>query len=93
MGDRGQHTPADTNEHKSKVLHATFFPSGSQAIQIPEEVDYLSATFDLPRITSAQVSEAILGLKLYKAPGPDRIPNKVYLHCSDLIHIPLLEIF
>ena len=81
-----------TNEEKSVMLATLMFPAR------PESVTLLEEPCDEPlpnpwAITESQIRSHISRLSLYKASGPDGIPNIVLKKCTKLILPYLLQIF
>ena len=81
---------------KASLLAKTIFPpplpNPHQADNQPQEV-YPEPYPDPPPITTNQVIAHLVKLSLYKAHGPDGIPNIVLKECTDLITTPLTNIF
>lgn len=81
-------TTANTNEEKSEMLAATFFPTVSQdnTTHNVEETQVKKAKkCKMDRITRDQIRKHLKRLKPYKAPGPDGIPNIVLSKSADII--------
>jgi hypothetical protein len=57
------------------------------------DVKYPKACSCAGKITLEQVSAQLKKLKLYKAPGPDSIPNIVLTKCADMIVDRLTHIY
>jgi hypothetical protein len=83
---------ASTNEEKSAALARNFFPvkpqDESQADDRP-----MKTSKGAGKITREQIRAHLKTIKLYKAPGPDSIPNIVLSRCADLIVNRLFHIF
>nr|VWO96319.1 Uncharacterized protein [Ganoderma boninense] len=77
------------NEAKGEEFYSTFFlPPGPPPPHTPEH-EYPPPRFEFTDISNLQVQRAIAALRAFKAPGPDGIPNEVYIHCRELL-TPLL---
>ena len=73
------------NASKGAEFYKTFFlPPGPDPPPTPES-DYPPPRFEWVDITDLQVERAISALRAFKAPGPDGIPNEVYIHCRDVL--------
>ena len=55
--------------------------------------DYPNPLPDPPTITKEQISTHIANLSPHKAPGPDGIPNIVLKESSEIITVPLTNIY
>ncbi|CDO73955.1 hypothetical protein BN946_scf185043.g2 [Trametes cinnabarina] len=79
----GQRRTLNSNEEKGAEFHRTFFLPPSTA-GVPSG-PYPAPRFPFKPITNTQVRHAIGALRVFKAPGPDSIPNEVYKHCADTL--------
>jgi len=82
----------ESNENKSRVLHATFFPELERDDTSHADVIYLAPKFKFSLITDKQIHRAITKLGPFKVPSPDGIPNVMLIRCADLLvpHLGLL---
>jgi hypothetical protein len=80
----GQETTAVTNEEKSSMLAKTFFPPRPPDGELLQFV-YPKPVCQLDPISKEQIKRQLAKLKLYKAPGPDSIPNIVLTKCTDIL--------
>ena len=72
----GEEVTASTNEDKSQMLARTFFPSKpSENKQSECKQNYPAPVCKMDNITCNQIRRHLAKLKLYKASGPDNIPN------------------
>jgi len=76
---------AKTNEDKSKLLCATFFPELKREDDCYADNAYPAPRFKFHQISDEQIHWAIARLGPFKAPGPDRIPNVFLIKCTDLL--------
>jgi ribonuclease HI/endonuclease/exonuclease/phosphatase family metal-dependent hydrolase len=81
---------ANTNEEKSSLLAATFFPTGNltdnnSSHNADDTQEIAEQICEMDRITKDQIRKHLAKLKPYKAPGPDGIPNVVLTKCADII--------
>lgn len=76
-----------TNEEKSKMLVEMFFPTSNPAPADAGQVceSEIEPACEMDKITRDQITRHLAKLKLYKAPGPDSIPNIVLTKCVDLL--------
>jgi hypothetical protein len=81
--DRQEHI-ALTNEEKSNLLAKTFFPPKPPE-DTPLHFVYPKPICALGLISKEQIKRQLARLKLYKAPGPDGIPNIVLTKCANTI--------
>lgn len=89
-------TTASTNEEKSSMLAATFFPTATQATISQEGENAPGETtqeYNMDPITKDQIKKHLARLKPYKAPGPDGIPNIVLTKCADILLDRLFYIY
>jgi len=75
----------ETNEDKSRVLRATFFPELERVDMSHADVIYLAPKFKFSPITDEQIHRAIAKLGPFKVPGLDGIPNIMLMKCADLL--------
>ena len=76
---------AKTNEDKSRVQCATFFPDLKRDDMSHADVVYPFLKFKFSPITNEQIHRAIAMLGLFKEPRPDRIPNVMLIRCAELL--------
>jgi len=84
---------ARSNGEKSLVLARGFFPH-----KLAEDLSLTGYEYPEPcevdaSITVNQIQRKLRKLKLYKAPGPDGIPNIVLMKCTHLLASRLLHIY
>jgi len=89
----GQERTARTNGEKSNALTRAFFPAKPAETDPRVELLYPPQCRKTTRLTAEQVCGQIGKLKLYKAPGPDGIPNIVLSKCADLLTPHLLNVY
>ncbi|PIL24452.1 transcription factor [Ganoderma sinense ZZ0214-1] len=77
------------NVAKGEEFYNTFFLPPGPAPPDTSEHEYPDVRFEFTDISNLQVKRAIAVLRAFKAPGPDGIPNEVYIHCRDVL-TPLL---
>ncbi|KAF8703185.1 Reverse transcriptase (RNA-dependent DNA polymerase), partial [Rhizoctonia solani] len=80
-----------TNEEKSAALYQTFFPT-PPLINIPTHA-YPDEIKEFQPITKKEIFEVIQELKPNKAPGPDGIPNCVFVNNAAALVPHLLPIY
>lgn len=86
---------ADTNEVKAQVLYRTFFRAAPTlaSLEIPTDHTYPEPKFAFRQITEEQIHRQIQRLSPHKAPGPNGVPNVVYIECAELLVPYLIRIF
>ena len=84
---------ATSNQEKGCVLAKNFFPTKLRTDESLTEHIYPEACSHAGKITTEQIREQLCKLKLFKAPGPNGIPNIVLTRCADLIIERLLYIY
>ncbi|EUC61419.1 hypothetical protein RSOL_394950, partial [Rhizoctonia solani AG-3 Rhs1AP] len=89
--DNGQETQISSNEEKSKALYKMFFPK-PQAVPVPETT-YPNQVEEFTPITEEEIHRVIRNLKAGKAPGPDGIPNSIFLNNAPALVTHLLPIY
>jgi len=89
----GEETTARTNSEKSAALAKGFFPPKPVVSLVHPNAKYPPQCQVDVRITADQLHKQLCKLKLYKAPGPDGIPNIVLTKCAALLSDSLLSIF
>ncbi|QRW23082.1 Reverse transcriptase from transposon X-element protein [Rhizoctonia solani] len=87
----GSTTLFSTNEEKSAALYQTFFPT-------PPPINVLTHAYpdeikEFQPITKKEIFEVIRELKPNKAPGPDSIPNCVFVNNAAALVPHLLPIY
>ena len=82
LNKEGQESTTTTNEEKSVMLATTFFPPSPPA-DTPLHFVYPKPISELHHIPKEQIKRQLACLKLYKAPGPDGIPNIVLTKCAN----------
>jgi hypothetical protein len=88
----GQEYNASTNEEKSNLLAKTFFPP-KPPNDMPLHFVYPKPICTLGPISREQIKRQLAKLKLYKAPGPDGIPNIVLTKCANILTDRLFYIY
>jgi ribonuclease HI len=91
-GPEGERIAHTSNEEKSRALYETFFPVPNQGAS-PDDVRYPRPVEKFRQITSAQLEAVISKLSPHKAPGPDGIPNCVYMHCAESLIPHLVPLY
>jgi len=84
-GEEVNRSVAETNEDKSKLLHATFFPELEREDNCHADNAYLAPMFKFHQISDEQIHRVIARLGPFKVPGPDGIPNVFLIKCADLL--------
>ena len=89
----GAELTASTNEEKGQVLAKSFFPA-----KPPHETDAVNTAYPMQCDKAGRISKEVIvwklhRLKLYKAPGPDGIPNIILTKCADLLVDSLHQIY
>ncbi|QRV81841.1 RNA-directed DNA polymerase from mobile element jockey [Ceratobasidium sp. AG-Ba] len=84
----GEKRKCETNGEKKGAFFGKFFPSPAEC-EVPDNGDYVDDVEQFRRVTGAQLRRIIAKLEPYKAPGPDGIPNCVFINCADVL-VPLL---
>jgi len=89
----GAELTASTNEEKGQVLAKSFFPAKPL-----HETDAVNITYPMQCDKAGRISKEVIvrklhRLKLYKAPGPDGIPNIILTKCADLLVDSLHQIY
>jgi len=84
---------ASTNTEKAQVLAKSFFPTKPAITEHPPDDVYPQQCCNADPITKDQIAQQLKRLKLYKAPGPDSIPNIVLTKCVDLLINQLHNIY
>jgi ribonuclease HI len=87
-----QESTATTNEEKATMLARTFFPP-SPPNDSPLHFVYPKPIDVLTPMHKEQIQRQIVGLKPYKAPGLDGIPNIVLMKCANSLVDRLLPIY
>lgn len=83
------------NAEKSRIFFNSFFapPAQLASLQIPSQPDYPPPAFTFKAISNHQVDLAIWQLAPHKAPGPNGIPNIVFVQARELLAPVLGKIF
>ncbi|PSR77857.1 hypothetical protein PHLCEN_2v7678 [Hermanssonia centrifuga] len=81
------------NAEKSRILHDIFFPPPGDPPDVPDNFDFPREKFKFKGITRNLIRSVVAGLKCYKAPGQDEVPNEVFKWCIDLLLPFLFRIF
>ena len=82
-----------TNSEKGAALAKGFFPQKPQMQNIQEEEEYPKMCSKVGKVTKDQICKQLKKLKLYKAPGPDGIPNIVLTKNADVLVDRLYPIY
>ena len=88
----GQERIASTNEEKSSMLTANFFPPRPPE-DSPLHFVYPEPICELQHVPKEQIKRQLAKLKPYKAPGPDGIPNIVLTKCANVLTSRLYFIY
>ena len=88
-----QETLASSNEEKSCTLAKAFFPPKPQSSTGDVPYDYPPQCQGNIRITAEQIRGQLPKVKLFKALGPNGIPNVVLTKCADHLTDNLLSIY
>ncbi|ETW85037.1 hypothetical protein HETIRDRAFT_27464, partial [Heterobasidion irregulare TC 32-1] len=75
----------DSNEDKAKALATAFFPPPPEHTDIDPGGVYPRLVCKFQPITRDTIRRNADWLSMYKAPGPDRIPNVVLVQCMDTL--------
>ena len=90
---RSDNTLADDPKVKMEILKEKFFPQPPNA-KLDDIENYLyPEAIETLAITDREIMTAILRSRLYKAPGSDGIPNRIWRHIRHLITPDLNWIF
>lgn len=89
----GSTTEANTNQEKSTIIAASFFPLPPTDDSVPPETLYPDPVAPHSPFTPAEITRAIIKLSGYKAPGPDGICNIVYKQCASILVPHLTHLF
>ena len=89
----GTTTTAQTNQEKAKIIAESFFPAPPRNTHIPPDQRYPAPVPYTPHFTKDQIRHIIRKLSPHKAPGPDGIPNVVYVKCIDVLIDHLYHIY
>lgn len=84
---------ANMNSDKGHILAKVFFPEKPPTNVALESCIYPVQCESEGSITSEQIKAQLKKLKLYKAPGPDSIPNIILTKNADLIIDRMLPIY
>ena len=84
---------ATSNVEKGAALAKGFFPQKLQMQNPQEGAVYPKECSKAGKVTEEQIQKQLKKLKLYKAPGPDGIPNIVLTKNTDLLAKRLLPIY
>jgi hypothetical protein len=77
------------NARKSKILYETFFCPPSENDFVDPNYTYEPPICEFKLITNQQINHLIVKLSPFKAPGPNKISNIVFMKCTSLL-IPFL---
>ena len=92
MEGEESHT-ANTNQEKGRVLTRNFFPAKPRSDGSLAGHKYPKSCSRAGKVTQEQIHAQLKKLKLYKAPGPDGIPNIILTRCANEIVESLLYIY
>jgi hypothetical protein len=83
----------EDNIAKAAELASSFFPLPPATTSIPENFTYPASLKGICFHSRDHIHQVIKVLNPYKAPGPDKIPNIVYIKCIDSLISHLFYIF
>ena len=84
--EQGDIQEASAHSDKSHLLFHQFFvpaPQDESSLNIPENPTYPDPAFEFSNITDDEIYQAIGKLAPFKAPGPNGIPNAVFIHAAE----------
>ena len=84
---------ATSNTEKAQALARSLFPAKPVNTGVPEDFPYPNVCCKADQLTKEQILHHISKLKLYKAPGPNSIPNIILSKCSNLLIDRLCHIY
>jgi hypothetical protein len=84
---------AEDNIAKAAELASSFFPPPPATTSVPENFTYPAPLKGIRFHSRDHIRQVIKVLSPYKAPGPNKIPNVVYIKCIDSIIDHLFYIF
>jgi hypothetical protein len=76
---------AEDNALKAKALASSFFPPMPATSAVPPNVTYPCPLKGMKYFSRERIYQVFKSLSPYKAPGPDGIPNVVYIKCLDVL--------
>ena len=83
---------AEDNDSKAAALADSFFPP-PPVTHVPPGHKYPPPLKGIRCFSWSRICQVICSLSLYKAPGPDKIPNTVLINCCDALIDHLYFIF
>lgn len=87
----GSQTTASTDDDKCQLLQETFFPPRPIDLPpTPQDFNPIPKPLDFTEPTQHRIRKRIQRLRPYKAPGPNGIPNVVFMKCADVL-APMLH--
>ena len=81
----GVESLAEDNASKAKALASSFFPPAPATSAVPPNVTYPRPLKGTKYFSRERIRQVFKSLSPYKAPGPDGIPNVVYIKCLDVL--------
>ena len=84
---------AEDNVSKAAELAKSFFPPPPETSSVPVDFNYPEPLRGIRFHTKARIRQVIKSLSPFKAPGPDKIPNMVYMRCIEALIDHLFFIF
>jgi len=84
---------AHSNKDKAAALAHTFFIPKPTDLITPQVVNPPPELRSLTPYSKQRISNKASRLKRNKAPGPDGIPNKVWIVCVDTLIDPITDLF
>lgn len=84
---------ARSNDEKAQALAKTFFIPKDPHMQVPQATYLATELSPLTPYSKQRILNKANTLKRNKAPGPDGIPNEVWIHCATLLIDPITTLF
>ena len=81
----GTKVTVDDNTSKAAALASSFFPPPLITSSVPPDVVYPRPLRGIKYFSRDHIRQVFKTLSPYKAPGPDGIPNVVYIKCLDVL--------
>ena len=81
----GTMVTVDDNASKSAALASSFFLPPPISSSVPPDAIYPRPLCGIKYFSKDHIRQVFRTLSLYKAPGPDGIPNMVYIKCLEVL--------
>lgn len=81
----GARVIADNNTSKAAALASSFFPPAPISTSVPPDTIYPRLLRGIKYFSRDRIRQVFKSLSPYKAPGPNGIPNVVYIKCVDVL--------